>query len=138
MNLINLRMLFAKSISLCFLLSALCSPIYAQVQDWESSGCVVDGVPTLKCLETVYSNILYLSSVFVLLVLFAMIIYGAFTYMTSFGNASKIQQGSNILKWAFIGLGVFMASYVILFIIDVAFLGGKGEIFRLNIPGPGD
>ena len=92
----------------------------------------------MKCLETVYSNILYLSSVFVLLVLFAMIIYGAFTYMTSFGNSSKIQQGSNILKWAFIGLGVFMASYVILFILDVAFLGGKGEIFRLNIPGPGD
>ena len=115
---------------------------FAQVQDWDTgdptTSCVVDGVPTLKCLEVVYSNILYLASAFVLLILFGMIVWGAFTYLTSMGNSSNIQKGSNILKWAFIGLGIYVASYVILFIIDVAFLGGKGEIFRLKIPGPND
>lgn len=120
------------------LLFALNSPAFAQVQNWEDSGCMVDGVPTLKCLETVYGNILYLSSALVLIILFLMLVYGAFVYMTSMGNASKIQQGANIIKWSFVGLGVFLASYVILFIIDVAFLGGKGEIFRFRIPGPGD
>ena len=126
--------------TLIFLNSA--SPISAQVQDWDTgdptTSCVVDGVPTLKCLEVVYSNILYLASAFVLLILFGMIVWGAFTYLTSMGNSSNIQKGSNILKWAFIGLGIYVASYVILFLIDVAFLGGKGEIFRLKIPGPND
>ncbi|MFO0703883.1 MAG: hypothetical protein U0525_04120 [Patescibacteria group bacterium] len=125
-----------------FLVFYSSSSTFAQVQDWDTgdptTSCVVDGVPTLKCLEVVYSNILYLASAFVLLILFGMIVWGAFTYLTSMGNSSNIQKGSNILKWAFIGLGIYVASYVILFIIDVAFLGGKGEIFRLKIPGPND
>lgn len=129
---------FSKAATFVLGFALLTTPVFAQVQDWEQSGCMVDGVPTLKCLETVYGNILYLSSALVLIVLFLMLIYGAFVYMTSMGNSSKIQQGANILKWSFIGLGVFIASYVILFIIDVAFLGGKGEIFRFKLPGPGD
>lgn len=132
-----------------FFISLVTSPVSAQVQDWEvvdpttgvvdkSKSCTVDGVPTLACLEVVYGNVLYLSSSLVLIVLFIMLMYGGFTYMTSLGNATKITKGSSILKWALIGLGLYIASYVILFIIDVAFLGGKGEIFRLNIPGPND
>lgn len=117
-------------------------PAYAQVEDWETTdpatSCVVDGVPTLECLEVVYGNMLYLSSALVLLILFFMIVYGAFVFLTSMGDATKIGSGKKILTWAFIGLGVYLASYVILLVIDVAFMGGKGEIFRLNIPGPRD
>ena len=134
----KIKLQFTKGATFVLGFALLAAPAFAQVQDWEESGCMVDGVPTLKCLETVYGNILYLSSALVLIVLFVMLIYGAFVYMTSMGNASKITQGANILKWSFIGLGVFIASYVILFIIDVALLGGKGEIFRFRIPGPGD
>jgi hypothetical protein len=114
----------------------------AQVSDWESdnpeNSCMVDGVPTLKCLEVVYSNILYLASFFVMLILFVMILYAGFMYMTSFGNANKIKKATDILKWSIIGVGVFAVSYLIIFVIDTAFFGGQGELLRFNLPGPYD
>lgn len=116
-------------------------PVRAQLQDWgETPGqpnyCVVDGVPTLKCLEVVYGNVLYISSALVLLVLFLMLVYGAFTFLTSMGETNKTQKGQKILTWAFIGIGVYAASYLILLIIDVAFMGGQGKVFNFNLPGP--
>lgn len=115
-------------------------PVRAQLQNWDDpdpdKSCVVDGVPTLKCLEIVYGNILYVSSALVLLVLFIMIVYGGFTYLLSMGESAKVQKGQKILTWAIIGLVVFAGSYLILLIIDVAFMGGQGKIFRFNLPGP--
>jgi len=113
-------------------------PVRAQIQDWDdpANSCVVDGVPTLKCLEIVYGNILYVSSALVLLVLFIMIVYGGFTYLLSMGESAKVQKGQKILTWAIIGLVVFAGSYLILLVIDVAFMGGQGKIFRFNLPGP--
>ncbi len=132
--------------------------VSAQIRDWEvyqkdASGnieldanrnpiivqdksCTVDGVPTLQCLEVVYDNILFLASSLVLLVLFAMLVYGGILFITAFGSAEKVEQAQNTLKWALIGIGLFAASYLILFIIDQAFLGGQGKIFELSIPGP--
>ena len=122
------------------------TPVSAQVRDWEvrdsrgnidqSKSCTVDGVPTLQCLEVVYDNILFLASSLVLLVLFAMLVYGGVLFITAFGSSEKIEQAQNTLKWALIGIGLFAASYLILFIIDQAFLGGAGKIFELHIPGP--
>lgn len=121
-------------------------PVSAQVRDWEvrdgagniiqDKSCTVDGVPTLQCLEVVYDNILFLASSLVLLVLFAMLVYGGVLFITAFGSSEKIEQAQNTLKWALIGIGLFAASYLILFIIDQAFLGGAGKIFELHIPGP--
>ncbi len=133
-------------------------PVSAQVRDWEvyqkdaagniikdakgnpiiaqDKSCTVDGVPTLQCLEVVYDNVLFLASSLVLLVLFAMLVYGGVLFITAFGSAEKIEQAQNTLKWALIGIGLFAASYLILFIIDQAFLGGAGKIFELHIPGP--
>lgn len=132
--------------------------VLAQVRDWEvyqkdaagniikdakgnpivaqDKSCTVDGVPTLQCLEVVYDNILFLASSLVLLVLFAMLVYGGILFITAFGSSEKIEQAQNTLKWALIGIGLFAASYLILFIIDQAFLGGSGKIFELHIPGP--
>jgi hypothetical protein len=121
-------------------------PVSAQVRDWEvrdargnvdqSKSCTVDGVPTLQCLDVVYDNVLFLASSLVLLVLFAMLVYGGVLFITAFGSSEKIEQAQNTLKWALIGIGLFAASYLILFIIDQAFLGGAGKIFELHIPGP--
>ena len=57
------------------------------IKDWGT--CVVDGVPTLKCLEVVFGNILFMASAFIVLTLFIMFIVGAFNYLTSFGNAKE-------------------------------------------------
>lgn len=124
------------------ILFAIVIPVRAQLMDWgedpahPESYCVVDGVPTLKCLEIVYSNMLYVSSALVLLVLFIMLVYGGFTFLLSMGESAKVQKGQKILTWAVIGIVIFAASYLILLIIDVAFMGGEGKIFRFNLPGP--
>lgn len=104
------------------------------INDWGS--CVVDGVPTLKCLEVVFGNILFMASAFIILVLFIMFVIGSFSYLTSFGNPEKIKKAQGTIRYAIIGFVLFIGSYLILNIIDILFLGGKGKIFMFNIPGP--
>lgn len=110
------------------------SQVIAQLKDWnEVDGCLVDGVPTLKCLEVVFSNLLFLSSAFFLLALFIMLVSGGFTYLTSFGNPEKVKKAQGTIKFAIIGFVIFLASYLILTLIDFLFLGGQGKIFQFKI-----
>jgi len=104
------------------------------INEW--GDCVVDGVPTLKCLEVVFGNILVMASAFIVLVLFIMLVIGAFNYLSSFGNAEKVKKAQGTIRFAIIGFALFVASYLILNIIDVLFLGGTGKIFRFELPGP--
>lgn len=116
--------------------------VNAQVRDWATSGCLVDvggaEVPTLKCLEVVFGNILFMSSALFVLVLFIMFVVGAFRYLTSLGNPEGVKKAQGTLKFAIIGLILFVSAYLILNIICVLFLGGFGsscKLFRLEIPG---
>ena len=104
------------------------------INEW--GDCVVDGVPTLKCLEVVFGNILVMASALIVLVLFVMLIVGAFSYLSSFGNPEKIKKAQGTIKFAIIGFALFVGSYLILNIIDILFLGGAGKIFKFELPGP--
>ena len=101
----------------------------------EVPGCIVDGIPTLKCLEVIFSNIIFMSSALIIFVLFVMFVVGAFNYLTSFGNAEKVKKAQGTLKYALIGFILFACAYLILNIIDILFLGGQGKIFNLKIGG---
>lgn len=103
------------------------------IQDWESTGCIIDGIPTLKCFEVVFSNILFMASSLIVLVLFIMIFVGGFNYLTSFGNPEKVKKAQSTLRYAVIGVILFMASFLILKAIDYLFLGNCNKIFQLNI-----
>ena len=113
--------------------------VNAQIQEWDSTpydteGCMVDGVPTLQCLEVVFGNILTAASALIILVLFIMLVVGGFYYLTSFGNPEKIKKAQGTLKFAVIGFVLFLCSYLILKIIDVLFLKGSGNsLFELNL-----
>lgn len=115
------------------------TPAFAQLRDWEGDGtdpstsCLVDGVPTLRCFEVVFTNILFLSNALIILVLFIMFVIGSFTLLTSLGNPDKVQKAQGIFKWAIIGIILYVSAYIILTIIDVAFLGGRGDIFKFKI-----
>lgn len=103
------------------------------MQPW--GDCVIDGVPTLKCLEVVFANLLFLANGLIIMVLFVMFVIGSFTYLTSLGEQEKIQKAQNTFKWAIIGLVVYVSAYLILRIIDVLFLEGSGELFNFSLPG---
>ncbi|OGK29480.1 hypothetical protein A3D06_00030 [Candidatus Roizmanbacteria bacterium RIFCSPHIGHO2_02_FULL_40_9] len=106
----------------------------AQIQKISESGCVTsDGVPTLKCLEVVFSNVLVLASAIVVLILFIMFVVGSFLYLTSRGDPEGIKKAQGTIKFALIGLLLFMGSYLILNIINVVF-GLKGDLMKFEIP----
>jgi TRAP-type C4-dicarboxylate transport system permease small subunit len=105
---------------------------YAQVREW--GDCVVDGVPTLKCLEVVLSNLLTMASALIAFVLFIMFIVGGFNYLTSFGNAEKIKKAKGTITYAVAGVILFVSAFLILRIIDWLFLGNQGLIFRFELP----
>lgn len=113
--------------------------VYAQtIKPW--GDCVIDGVPTLKCLEVVFGNILTMASAFIVLILFIMFIVGAFRYLTSFGNAEKVKKAQGTLKMALIGFIIFVSAFLILNIIQYLFLGNPNDpnvpnLFKFEIGG---
>lgn len=112
------------------------SSVYAEapaVNDWVASGCMVDNVPTLKCFEVVFQNILNIASSLIIVVLFVMLVNGAFHYLTSLGNPEKLKKAQGTIRYAVIGLVIFLASFLILSVIDTLFLGGKGDLFKFKI-----
>jgi len=112
--------------------------VSAQIKDWTNTAtgesCVVDGVPTLKCLEIVFGNILYMSSFFIIIVLFIMFVVGSFRYLTSFGNAERVKKAQGTLKFALIGFILFVSAFLILTIIQTLFLGtGGANLFEFKL-----
>ncbi|MFZ2206776.1 MAG: hypothetical protein WA061_04065 [Microgenomates group bacterium] len=103
----------------------------ATVDEWGT--CMVDGVPTLKCFEVVFQNILNMASGLIVVVLFVMFVMGGFSYLTSLGNPEKLKKAQGTLRYAVIGLVIFLASFLILNVIDILFLGGTGKLFKFSI-----
>ncbi len=108
------------------------SPVFAATVD-EWGTCMVDGVPTLKCFEVVFQNILNMASGLIVVVLFVMFVMGGFSYLTSLGNPEKLKKAQGTLRYAVIGLVIFLASFLILNVIDILFLGGTGKLFKFSI-----
>lgn len=100
------------------------------------ANCTVNEVPTLKCLEVVFGNLLTMSSAFIVLVLFIMFIVGGFNYITAFGNPEKIKKAQGTIKYALFGLILFVSSYLILRIIALIFLQDSNSLFHFTLPGP--
>lgn len=118
---------------------------YLQFQSFTEAKCMADGVPTLKCLEVVFNNLLFLSSMIVILILFSMIVIGAFQYIMSRGNADALKKAKNTIMYAFIGLILFLSSYLILNVIQFLFVGdpekdGVPSLLKFELPQfvPGD
>jgi hypothetical protein len=111
-------------------------PVYWNTLTGEQVNCMVDGVPTLKCLEAVFSNVVFMASTLVIVILLVMFVVGGVSYITSFGNPEKVKKAQNTLKFAIIGFILFMSSFLILKSIDYLFLGNQNKIFKFNIDVP--
>ncbi|MBI1863490.1 hypothetical protein HYS00_05235 [Candidatus Microgenomates bacterium] len=101
----------------------------------EKVNCIVDGVPTIKCFEAVFSNIVFMASALVIVILLVMFIVGSVSYLTSLGNPEKVKKAQNTLKFAILGFVLFMSSFIILKTIDFLFMGNEGKIFKFTIQG---
>lgn len=113
--------------------------LFLQFKSFKDSGCLADGIPTLKCLEVVFNNILFLSSMLVILILFVMIVIGAFQYLSSRGNPEVLKKAQQTILYAFIGLILFLSSYLVINVLQFLFLGdpnkeGVPSLLKFEIP----
>ncbi|MCR4330158.1 MAG: hypothetical protein NUV65_06475 [Candidatus Roizmanbacteria bacterium] len=83
---------------------------------WTS--CLIDGVPTLKCLEVVFQNILLALGGLIFVILLVLFIYGSITILTAGDNAEKLKKGKGIFTSAIIGVVVIAGAYVILLALE--------------------
>jgi hypothetical protein len=85
----------------------------------------VSGLPKGEISDVIIRIVQYVLGL-VGVVLFAMLIYGGFMYMTSAGNEEQIKKAKNVLTYAIIGIVIIAMAFLITqFIIGA--LGGGGE-----------
>lgn len=80
-------------------------------------------------IEHLEKLLVYLVNLFFLILIpvsAIVLIWGAYQYLTAYGNEEKAQRGKNIILWAIIGLVIAFLAQVII-----------GEVWRL-IYGPGE
>lgn len=82
---------------------------------WEEivPNCVQNGVPTIKCLEAVFYNILKVAVSLVSLTLFLILLIGGFKYLTSGGDPKQTESARNTMTYAIVGLVVIVGTFLI-------------------------
>jgi len=97
---------------------------------WDS--CMVNGVPTLKCLEPLFANILGALAGLVFVILLAMFVMGSISWLTAGDNPEKLKKAKATFMSAGIGLVIISLSFLIVNILG-SFLGIKGlGIFKIS------
>lgn len=94
--------------------------------------CIQDGVPTLKCLESVFANILSAVTGLAALSLFVMLLIGGFRYLTSGGEAKAAEGAKNTMTYALLGMALIGLAFLIFNII--ARFTGVTSILNFHIP----
>lgn len=103
------------------------------MKDW--SGCVqnirgVGDVPTIKCFEVIFANILTVAVSLAVLALFIMLVVGGFKYLTSGGDQKATASAQQTITYAIAGIALMASAFIIFRIIEV-FTGIKVTIFTI-------
>jgi hypothetical protein len=69
------------------------------------------------------------------LAVIAYFLMGAFTWITSGGDTSKLEKARNQMTHAIIGLVLLVSSFVLLGFMSKLLFGGEFDLLRLTIPG---
>lgn len=83
---------------------------------WDS--CLIEGVPTIKCLEVLFELALKSISGIVFIILLAMFFIGSLSWMTAGDNAEKLKKAKGTILSAIIGLVIIALSYLIIQILQ--------------------
>jgi len=81
-------------------------------------GCESNGVATIGCIPAVFSNLLSGILAFAGITALIMFIMGGLKYITSAGDAKKLEGAKNNFVFGLIGLAVVLFSFVIINIIS--------------------
>lgn len=94
-------------------------PTYAQGAAW-SAACIDEttGVPTLRCIPDVFSNIVSAALMFAGTVAAFLIVYAGIKFVTSGGDMKQVGAARQILTYAIIGLVLVLFSFFIIYAIS--------------------
>lgn len=93
-----------------------------------------DKIPTIKCIEVIFTNILSAFIPLAIIALFVMLIIGGFKFMTSRGDHKATASAQNTLTYAVAGILLMAVAYLVFVLIKV-FTGV--DVLRFEIPsGP--
>ncbi len=97
---------------------------------WDS--CLVNGVPTIKCLEVLFGLLLKAIGGLVFVILFVMFALGSVSWLTAGDNPEKLKKAKGTFFSALIGLVIIAVSYLALTVLE-NFLGISGlTTFTIN------
>lgn len=87
-------------------------------QPWETTtpGCMdpVTGVPTIRCLESVFANIVSVVITLTGIALLVMLVIGSVKYMTAGGDPKTAESAQKTMTSAVLGLALIVGAYLIL------------------------
>ena len=88
-----------------------------------SLAITIDNPLGAESLEELIERIINAAFTIGIVVFPLMILWGAWTYMTSTGDPQKIETGKKILTWAIVGLGLILLSRAIIGIVKGVLTG---------------
>ena len=86
----------------------------------EAAGCDVEENKTLMPIAV---NIIQVVLSIVGIMAVAVIIYGGFTYMTSLGDASKVQRAKNAILYGVVGMVVALLAFTVVHFVSQSIWG---------------
>src|SRR6266498_1496191 len=87
-------------------------------------------VPTFKCLEAIFVNILTTVVGIAALALFVMFVIGGFRYLTSAGDPKAAGAAKSTITYAIVGVFLMAIAYLVFSLIEF-FTGVPVKIFRI-------
>ena len=125
--------------AICYSPLAYPTPVSAQTRDWISidTRCVYDGdVATIAGLECIVGNLLNVAITLIGLGVFAMLLLGAFRFLTSGGDPKAVEAAKGTITTAILGLIVAISAWFIINLI-AQFTGATRILnFSTNIDNP--
>lgn len=108
------RLLVCSVLALTLFFSFSTPEVFAQGKEW-SSGCLGQGgVPTLRCIPDLFSNLVNAALIFVGVVAVIMLIYGGIKFINSGGDQKQTSEARKILTFAILGVVLVLGSFFII------------------------
>jgi len=87
------------------------------MNDWSTCKDIATGEVTIKCFEAVFENLVTVAASLAGIVFFIMLLVGGFRYLTSSGDAKKVEQAKGTITAGFLGVVLIVAAYIVLVLI---------------------
>ena len=117
-----MKKLLALNLLVTSLLLVFVQPVFAQ--PWDQS-CIVNGVATLRCIPSLFENLVNGALMFVGVTAVIMLIWGGMKFINSGGDQKQTQAAKQILTYAVIGVILVLGSFAIIYFIG--YVTGSGD-----------